>query len=116
MVTLFTTPSTSVNCRFTNRTFSLRTTSRTSDLLGKDNSLRHFSHRLAAVHGQLLDFAECLGLFQALTFHEDALSPLDELARFQRFAQIADLLLKLPELAEARHGHLDGRNELTLAE
>src|SRR5947209_5728508 len=102
MVTLFTTPSTSVNCRFMNRTFSLRTTSRTSDLLGKDDGLRHFSHRLAAVHRQLLDLAERVGLFHALAFHEDALCTLDQLARLQRFAQVADFLLELPELAEAR--------------
>src|SRR5579884_48114 len=116
IVTLLTTPSTSVNWRLMKRTFSLRTTSRTSDLFGKNDSLRHFLHRLATVHRQLLDLAEGLRLLQPLAVHEDALCALDQLARLQRLAQVADLLLELAELAEARHGHLDGRHQLALAE
>src|SRR5712692_2099067 len=58
MVTLFTTPRTSVNWRLIKRTFSLRTVSSTSlpvgavisNLLGQDDRLSHFLHGFAAVH------------------------------------------------------------------
>src|SRR6478672_12299443 len=57
----------------------------------RDDRVRHLAHTEPAVHRRLLDPAERVGLGELEPGHEDALGPVDRLARLQPLAQVGDL-------------------------
>src|SRR6476620_3875330 len=82
----------------------------------QEDSLGDFLHGLAGVHTGLADPMECFRLAELVGIHQHALGTLDDLARFERVVEVADLLLERAELLEPGERELDDRHELGFAE
>src|SRR4051812_34531148 len=84
-------------------------------IVSQENRFSNFAHGLTAVHAQLLDLSESLGLLQTLRIHEDTFGALHQLARLQSFASVAKLLLQRAKLLEPSEGYFNRRNQLSFA-
>ena len=81
-------------------------------LLVVDDPLGDLAHRLAQVHGGLLDPAEGLGLGHAEGLLEDALRLVDGLAGGEALLERGDLVVERDDLGEAGEGDLDGGDDV----
>src|SRR5918993_1112705 len=81
-----------------------------------DHAVRHLPHRLAQVHRRLLNPAERFRLAQSQPGLQQALRSVNGLARLQPLVQVAHLGLDRLNLGEAGPRHLDGRDQVGLAE
>ena len=81
-----------------------------------DDAVRDLAHRLAEVHGGLLDPAERLRLGQPEPGLQQALGAVDGLARLQALGQVRHLGLDRGDLGEAGPRDLDRRDQVGLAE